>query len=947
MDYTAIIEGTVKFRDGKKWKSRWCVVRKISPVADCLHLQLYRDSKDRYKQGQTKASLSLQHFLGVETGFTLDKESNTIAILCQDVTVVLAFDTRERLIQWQVKIANNLGEDQQYLIQVGAAPGRAKIAPGPARLHIQEYRFSLTMGVPPRLIGVWNISQLRKYGVVENRFVFEGGSGCGRYEGVYVLVTDQGEEISQAFRAASQGKLIPKRKQLSRNMSVMESPRKLQARLKSLVSTDLECSRHEPLWESSEVHSSDFGDTVSVSDLLLESQDSWNPQDLSRCRGCHTTKVGTMTRSLTVSNTPGTGFNPAWIMESTSCEHHIRNTICCNISFISHTCHGDTTSSKSASDDSGCSLDRSRAISPCGMSQTCTHQLEHSKAVKQPKQVPPEPIQYENYDTPRSLCINLKDDRAIGNRNSVASSGSELEYYDTPKKIKEAITSAPCQVCSVRCTSPPPAICHPSMPKLECSCHAVFVCPCQKLLCQPKPIVICPCTQDMKLRAAQVQAHHQHEMCPNGAIYAKVDMLKKTKRKLLDSAAEAHQSASSAETEALKETCRPLHYENLQFAQSLEHYENVRDLKVRIDPEPCEKCHCGNRKPEEGGEEDYLLMGPIPSGLEGSSSSTEKAPPPPYIPMNPIRTKCPCANATISEPVSTETRSATASPFLRRHDPSSCYLTEERRRIAQIRRRSNSMDSGRCIDGLECITERTVSSQNTLTANSASNSVDSLPSEKTEAPPKVPAVSKLRQLPSRRASSGPVSKSNRDSSSSNDSGVSTGSLKNFGAGFLEFETILTPLSKVRAKSLGATRELIKSKSSDPLEELTFKFNKADIKSSSAEAEVPICPPKKESKDLSVSSSSGALTIPYVDSISTSSGASDMSDYIETLSMSSFSSSEHDNLRQCHSAVTVLRPRSGKEYQKIDRINIDDGKHKLSMQHLDSPSPGYGSSTSSN
>ena len=44
------------------------------------------------------------------SGFTLDKESNTIAILCQDVTVVLAFDTRERLIQWQVKIANHLGE---------------------------------------------------------------------------------------------------------------------------------------------------------------------------------------------------------------------------------------------------------------------------------------------------------------------------------------------------------------------------------------------------------------------------------------------------------------------------------------------------------------------------------------------------------------------------------------------------------------------------------------------------------------------------------------------------------------------------------------------------------------------------------------------------------------------------------------------------------------------
>jgi hypothetical protein len=45
-------------------------------------------------------------------GFTLDKESNTVAIICQDVTVILAFDTRERLIQWQVKISNNLGEGE-------------------------------------------------------------------------------------------------------------------------------------------------------------------------------------------------------------------------------------------------------------------------------------------------------------------------------------------------------------------------------------------------------------------------------------------------------------------------------------------------------------------------------------------------------------------------------------------------------------------------------------------------------------------------------------------------------------------------------------------------------------------------------------------------------------------------------------------------------------------
>ncbi|XP_049855012.1 uncharacterized protein LOC126335602 [Schistocerca gregaria] len=224
VDSNTVIEGTVKFRDGKKWKSRWCVMRKLSPVADCLHLQLYRDSKERYKQGQTKASLSLQHFLAIETGFTLDKESNTIAIICQDVTVILAFDTRERLMQWQVKISSNLGEDVQFLIQMSSAPPRAKIAAGPARLHVQEQRFCLTSGVPPRLLGFWDISQLRRYGVVEGRFVFEGGSRCGKGEGVHVCVTDQGDEITRTFQMAAQGKVATRRR--PRNVSAASSPRR-------------------------------------------------------------------------------------------------------------------------------------------------------------------------------------------------------------------------------------------------------------------------------------------------------------------------------------------------------------------------------------------------------------------------------------------------------------------------------------------------------------------------------------------------------------------------------------------------------------------------------------------------------------------------------------------------------------------------------------------------
>jgi Golgi nucleoside diphosphatase len=56
--------------------------------------------------------LAVGKYYSLLAGFTLDKESNTVAIICQDVTVILAFDTRERLIQWQVKISNNLGEGE-------------------------------------------------------------------------------------------------------------------------------------------------------------------------------------------------------------------------------------------------------------------------------------------------------------------------------------------------------------------------------------------------------------------------------------------------------------------------------------------------------------------------------------------------------------------------------------------------------------------------------------------------------------------------------------------------------------------------------------------------------------------------------------------------------------------------------------------------------------------
>lgn len=70
-------------------------------------------------------------------------------------------DSNSDFLSLQVKISANLGDDIQYLVLVASAATKVKIPAGPARLHIQNHRFCITTGVPPRLSGMWNIAHLR------------------------------------------------------------------------------------------------------------------------------------------------------------------------------------------------------------------------------------------------------------------------------------------------------------------------------------------------------------------------------------------------------------------------------------------------------------------------------------------------------------------------------------------------------------------------------------------------------------------------------------------------------------------------------------------------------------------------------------------------------------------------------------------------------------------
>ncbi|KAM3624540.1 uncharacterized protein V6R79_024797 [Siganus canaliculatus] len=205
MTDTVVAEGQVKFRDGKKWKTRWVVLRKPSPVADCLSLLVYKEKKKGKEKGsghKERLNVTLEGICGVEPGPGYDGVSYTLTILCLAHTLVLGFNNRDALLAWDARIRYGLGEVHRFSVNV--EPG-TKLESGPASLHLCNNVLVLTRGAPPVVVGHWKLSALRRYGAVHNGFVFEGGTRCGYWAGVFFLSCSDGEQISFLFDCIVRG----------------------------------------------------------------------------------------------------------------------------------------------------------------------------------------------------------------------------------------------------------------------------------------------------------------------------------------------------------------------------------------------------------------------------------------------------------------------------------------------------------------------------------------------------------------------------------------------------------------------------------------------------------------------------------------------------------------------------------------------------------------------
>ncbi|XP_058240108.1 protein Dok-7-like isoform X2 [Hemibagrus wyckioides] len=197
MTDSSVAEGHVKVREGKKWKTRWVVLRKPSPVADCLVLLV---SKERSAKERT--SIVLDRICGLEAGGSSEGVAYALTILSLNQIVQLGFDSKEALLAWDLRLRYYLGEVHSFKVTV--LPG-TKLETGLATLHLCNNLLVIARDVPPVISGQWNLLDLRRYGPVPNGFVFEGGTRCGYWAGVFFLSCAEGEQISFLFDCILRG----------------------------------------------------------------------------------------------------------------------------------------------------------------------------------------------------------------------------------------------------------------------------------------------------------------------------------------------------------------------------------------------------------------------------------------------------------------------------------------------------------------------------------------------------------------------------------------------------------------------------------------------------------------------------------------------------------------------------------------------------------------------
>lgn len=582
----------------------------------------------------------------------------------------------------------------------------------------------------------------------------------------------------------------------------------------------------------------------------------------------------------------------------------------------------------------------------CASCSTCHYNLNKFQKVEIRKNIGP----YDNYDTPKSTTTNIIENHQHLPHPSHNPRVTAFENYDTPRKLQEYLGNdgdhnfgnydKPAAIgISTTSTEGRNDGTLPSSSekakRLEAGNRSAIDCTCNKVMTWADNWISLPyCKRgnsientSLPMTQIQMKSNEALNQSPSSGgvvrendempVYATIDMNKKSNKR-----GDAETIRSSQESSVAQAKVHA-NYVNLSFEKSLNNYENSRKFLTKLNScesqidETDDKNVIRNAIDEIEVETDgdkvykndnYMIMEP------------RKIPPTLYIPMAPV-------NNSYNLKSSSTLPSRTSNVKCLKDNRFACStLTREgndgsgsRKRCVSVDGKIEKIHNEESVDkkpivqhliGEKCVTSlsSSLSSHSHPISDNKSSSIKiPISSNQTETEDEVSESTNASHISSsyiRRSESVPCKTQNRDSSSSNDSGVSTGSLRQRGTDFYDFELPLTTAMSGRCLQKHVILHTAsfhtslprRSKSFDPLRDISFLFPKSQVpnKSNPNDADNSSLLNPKNSIPNRI-----ALSRPlFIDSRSTSSGtSSDMSDYIETLSLSSHSSSEtQDSLR---------------------------------------------------
>lgn len=740
-----------------------------------------------------------------------------------------------------------------------------------------------------------------------------------------MFVTDQSNDIAHTIKLASQSRLAKKKRPVARKNSITDSLRK------SLKSSD---TLLDVICDTENM----YGCEDSVISKINEKSDEHDTfprfkSKIERCMSC-ISKLGalSMSRSSTTTATPGVESEPNWQNIETQRKPLPSFNTCHQLSrldSISMDSHPSSASSEY-------SIPRLLNIHPKSSASplTCFSPVQPQKMRNETK-FSTDP--YDNYDVPKSpFLIESENYDRPKNLSRVTSPEVYFGNYDQPLSN---ITQCVCNTLPTKTTQ-----LDQFGSITDCTCHRV-------MSWADKWITLPYCRRGNSIENTNVPIN-RFRLSGEGKMpvvhipgelpeYATIDMAKKIFRRLNidenkyksnDNCNLSQKITCQAQIEGssniLSETLvdkTQLNYINLEFEKSLPYYENSKDVMIKaqsscvldkinelITSDMCSKCgHNSTFKNSKKSVSicegkniecvcvDYMVMEPGKRPINNENPCNTLPLPLKGSVFRQILENKSSSNPSLTAPIVDRSRKMLIQSKISCSAES--FLNEE-----NVIEKDNELDDDNennvNDEIIKCDNDEKKDNTNECDNEYYTVKASSIVSSETDE-----ASSKSYQKKyMRRSASVPFRTYNRDSSSSYDSGVSTGSLqRNHRSDFndlelpasnsisvLKYKQFVLPSRQFTHCSLPR-----RSKSSDPLKEISFQFQNSKIpeKSSSAEAEVPIDSSKFQGYEL-ISTGQSITDQPTIDSRSTSSRTSDMSD-IETLSLSSHSSSDiHDGMR---------------------------------------------------